>query len=111
MKLLSDLKATGYRLGLLFLWLPSADLAVIRVANRVSQGGHGIPEEVIHRRFYFGLRNLFHIYRRLVDACWLYDASQFPPVLVAHEYEGQRYVHQPELYDSITLTWGGLSHE
>ena len=39
----------GYRLHLFYLWLPSVDMAVARVAHRVQQGGHNIPEEVIRR--------------------------------------------------------------
>ena len=111
MKVLSDLKTARYRLVLFFLWLPDADLAVARVANRVRQGGHGIPEATIRRRFDAGLRNLFHSYRRLMDAFWLYDASKFPPGLIVHEYKGERYVHQPELAEWITRTWGDPSHE
>ena len=105
MKLLSDLSGMGYDLELFSLWLPSADLAVARVANRVRQGGHGIPEVTIRRRFDSGLRNLFRLYRRLIDALWLYNASRFPPELVAHEKDGQWHVHQPELYGSIMPTW------
>ncbi len=36
-RLLVDPKGAGYRIVLFFLWLPSADLAVLRVANRVQQ--------------------------------------------------------------------------
>ncbi len=109
-KLLRDLKAARYRLLLFFLWLPDADLAVARVANRVRQGGHGVPEGTIRRRFDAGLRNLFYIYRRLMDEFRLYDASESPPSLVVHEYNGTRCLHQPELYLSIALTWGDASH-
>ena len=98
------MKTTGYRLELFFLWLPSADLAVARVANRVSQGGHSVPEETIRRRFDSGLRNLFHAYRHAHGRLVLYDASRYPPVLVAHENEGQRHVHETELYESIMPT-------
>src|SRR3954452_457766 len=42
-KTLGEMKMAGYRLVLFFLWLPTADLAVARVANRVHQGGHGVP--------------------------------------------------------------------
>jgi predicted ABC-type ATPase len=99
-----------YRLVLFFLWLPDADLAVARVANRVRQGGHGIPEATIRRRFDAGLRNLFHFYRQLMDDVWLYDASESPPSLVAHEYNGRRNLYQPKLYQSIALTWGDAFH-
>ena len=65
----------GYRVELYFLSLPVADMAVERVANRVSEGGHAIPEDVIRRRFEGGLTNLHHIYKYLVDSWILYDNS------------------------------------
>jgi len=37
--------------------LPSPDTAVERVALRVRQGGHHIPESTIRRRFDLGLKN------------------------------------------------------
>ena len=43
-------KAAGYHVSLFFLSLPSVDLAIARVAERVRQGGHNIPEDVIRRR-------------------------------------------------------------
>ena len=52
-------QSLGYQVKLWFLSLPSADIAVSRVAIRVSQGGHNIPEQVIRRRFKAGLHN-FH---------------------------------------------------
>jgi predicted ABC-type ATPase len=105
-KVLSDLKAARYRLVLFFLWLPDADLAVARVANRVRQGGHGVPEGTIRRRFDAGLRNLFDSYHRLMDDFWLYDASKYPPGLIIREYMGERDVRQLELAELVTRTWG-----
>jgi predicted ABC-type ATPase len=61
------LKAAGYRIHLLFIWLSSADLAIERVAERVRRGGHSIPEATIRRRYAAGLRNLVQIYIPLVD--------------------------------------------
>lgn len=78
-RLLKDLKNRGYTLHLFFLWLPSADMAVQRVANRVSQQGHDIPEPVIRRRYRSGLRNLVELYRPLVDIFWAYEGSILPP--------------------------------
>ena len=51
----------GYRLELFFLSLPSADMAVQRVAERVRQGGHDIPEATIRRRFEAGRRLFFEV--------------------------------------------------
>lgn len=70
----------GYRVTLMFLSLPSADLAVERVAVRVEQGGHDIPEEVIRRRFASGLDNFHHRYKGEVDDWMLYDNADVEPV-------------------------------
>ena len=53
-------QSLGYQVKLWFLSLPSADIAVSRVAIRVSQGGHNIPEQIIRRRFKAGLHNFHH---------------------------------------------------
>lgn len=71
----------GYQVELIFLQLPSADLAVERVRQRVAQGGQGIPERDIRRRFRRGLENFTARYRSAVSAWQVFDASQWPPVL------------------------------
>ena len=35
---------TGYAFRIVFFWLPSADMAVERVRERVLEGGHDVPE-------------------------------------------------------------------
>jgi predicted ABC-type ATPase len=81
---LRQLQAAGYRTHLIFLSLPSADLAVARVADRVRRGGHDVPEAVVRRRFAAGLSNLFSVYMHVVDAWTIYDnADVVSPRLVA----------------------------
>jgi predicted ABC-type ATPase len=72
----------GYQVKLWFLSLPSGDLAVSRVAQRVMQGGHNIPEDVIRRRFKVGLKNFNQHYRYAVDSWMLYDNSSMTPKLL-----------------------------
>ena len=72
----------GYEVKLWFLSLPSADAAVSRVAIRVAQGGHDIPEDVIRRRFKSGLDNFRVRYSKIVDSWAFYDSSGFQPVLI-----------------------------
>ena len=72
----------GYRVELYFLQLPSADMAIQRVAERVKQGGHNIPQETIRRRFEKGLRLLVETYRPLVDQWFVYDNSGDEPRLI-----------------------------
>jgi len=69
----------GYQIKLWFLSLPSADIAVQRVANRVAQGGHNIPEQVIRRRFKAGLSNFHTRYSNAVDSWTLFDSYVSPP--------------------------------
>jgi predicted ABC-type ATPase len=72
---LHDLKQVGYRIDLLYISLPQADLCVERVAIRVSQGGHNIPESDIRRRFHRSLKNLFNFHMPLADSWKIYDNS------------------------------------
>ncbi|MEX2670817.1 MAG: zeta toxin family protein [Phycisphaeraceae bacterium] len=81
-RMIRDWQAVGYRVRMLFLQLPSPDMAVARVRGRVAQGGHNLPEADIRRRFDRGLRNFDDIYRPLVDAWSVYDASHWPPVFL-----------------------------
>ena len=73
----------GYHVNLLFLRLPTPETAIERVAQRVFQGGHDVPEHVIRRRFDAGWRNFEEVYRDLVDKWALYDNSGPVPYLVA----------------------------
>lgn len=75
-------RADGYFVELVFLSLPSADAAVERVAMRVRQGGHDIPEPVIRRRFESGARNFRKVYRSLVDRWELYDNAGTEPLWI-----------------------------
>lgn len=75
-------KRAGYYVKLIFLSLPSADLAVARVKGRVAQGGHHVPEDVVRRRFDAGLRHFEIVYRELVDSWALYDNSGHAPKLL-----------------------------
>ena len=82
MKLLSDCRKQGYRILLVFLSLPSSDMAIARVAARVAQGGHNVPETDIRRRFEAGLKNFQDAYKKIVDAWILYDNSGNLPKVV-----------------------------
>lgn len=75
-------QAAGYRVKLIFLQLNNVDEAIARVAQRVRQGGHDIPEATIRRRFNAGHRNFVGRYAPAVDAWALYDNSGPQPVLL-----------------------------
>lgn len=75
-------KQAGYVVKLIFLQLGSPEEAVARVALRVRQGGHDIPQDTIRRRFKAGRRNFERLYAPMVDAWALYDNSGPEPVLL-----------------------------
>ena len=88
---LARLRKSGYRFHLAFLSLPSPDLAVARVAERVRAGGHDVPEPVIRRRFVSGLWNLFRLYLDLADTWQVFDNSALAaPRLIAARMPGER---------------------
>lgn len=65
----------GYRVALLYLWVPSPEFAINRVRQRVLTGGHDVPEETVRRRYYLGIANFFSVYVPLVDRWRLLDSS------------------------------------
>ncbi|MCC7547296.1 MAG: zeta toxin family protein [Burkholderiales bacterium] len=75
-------QAAGYRVKLIFLQLDSPEEAIARVAQRVRQGGHHIPEATIRRRFAVGRENFERVYAPLVDAWALYDNAGAAPILL-----------------------------
>ncbi|HJT78325.1 MAG TPA: zeta toxin family protein [Gemmataceae bacterium] len=73
---LARLRETGYVVHLYYFWLATPDLAVARVAQRVSSGGHDIPEVTICQRYWRSLRNFFTLYRPVADVWQVYDNTQ-----------------------------------
>jgi predicted ABC-type ATPase len=101
-RFLETCRAAGYRTTLVFLWLPSVDIALARVAQRVREGGHGIPNDVIVRRYSLGLRNMRQIYLPLADIALIYDNSDRQGVLVAsRELGAPLIVHDSTRWSKI----------
>jgi predicted ABC-type ATPase len=61
---IAELKKTGYKFHLFFVYVPSAEVSIQRVKDRVRRGGHDIPEDTIRRRYQRGLENFFKLYKR-----------------------------------------------
>lgn len=73
----------GYWVHLIYFWLETPELAIQRVAERVSKGGHNIPIDVIRRRYKAGICNLFNLFMKEVDLWIIYDNSCTPRSFVA----------------------------
>ena len=82
-RLIPRWRDAGYRVKLIFLSLPNAEMAIARVKMRVAQGGHNVSSTVVRRRFDSGLRNFQDVYMNLVDRWWWYDNSGDVPRLIS----------------------------
>ncbi len=93
-------KLKGYTITLLFFWLENAELAKERVKTRVLEGGHNIEPDIIERRYYRGLKNLFDIYLPIVDGAFLFDNSLGKHELIAQQTIGNKF----EVINQLTFS-------
>ena len=82
-RMIQGWRTDGYRVRLIFLSLPDAEMAISRVATRVEQGGHNVSSAVVRRPFEAGLRNFQDVYVHLVDKWEWYDNSDNTPKLLS----------------------------
>ena len=101
--LFKTLKAKGYRIFLLFVYLPDMQEAIKRVKQRVKNGGHNIPENVIERRYLRGIKNLTGLYLPLAHKWLVVDNSQEIATFVAEHLEDDIIIHDAEIWNKITL--------
>lgn len=81
-RLIRQWRSDGYMVVLFFLSLANPEEAIARVAERVAQGGHHIPEDVIRRRFAAGLQNFETLYRKEVNFWRRYNNSGDVPEIL-----------------------------
>ena len=79
---LREWKDEGYVLILYYLWILSVELALERIALRVSRGGHTVPEDDVRRRFNRSWRNFQELYKNLVDTWVVFDNSGPEPFIL-----------------------------
>jgi predicted ABC-type ATPase len=96
-RFIESCKTRGYTISLIYLWLPSADLAVERVAKRVASGGHNIPVEVVRRRYERGLKNLTELYLPIADGWMIFNNSVEDFQLIVERISDQ----QPTIYNQV----------
>lgn len=86
-KRLEEAQKAGYSIFLIYFWLQNADLAKERVRIRVMEGGHNIIPEIIDRRYYRGIGNLFNVYLPMVNSAMILDNSNGVPELLAEKID------------------------
>jgi predicted ABC-type ATPase len=107
-KILRQCADLGYQTRLLFLWLPSAEMAMARVAERVQQGGHDVPKDLIQRRYQAGLRNLQNLYLPCVEEADVLDGSQLglnpTEQVIAQKRNGNLQIYHTEKWRRLCQT-------
>ena len=93
-----QLQQDGWQVELIYLALPNTEVSRLRVAERVSHGGHNIPLSDIKRRFPRSLSNLLNEYSSLVDFCQCYFNADEEPILIFEQRGNARLVHQAQLF-------------
>ncbi|CAN5206323.1 ATPase [soil metagenome] len=82
LRLIREWRKQQYQVKLFFLSLASPEEAIARVAARVAQGGHYVPDDVVRRRFYAGSNNFQKLYRSEVNSwCWYDNSSEIPKLI------------------------------
>jgi predicted ABC-type ATPase len=101
-RLIKRCQESGYRFNLFYIWLPSVEIAIERVASRVRSGGHDIPEETIRRRYIAGLQNFKDLYLPLADRWTVLDNTFVEARMVA---QGKRdetpIVLMPDVWERL----------
>jgi predicted ABC-type ATPase len=108
--LIHKAKEKGYNVKMLYVWLESAEVAVDRVASRVENGGHNIPEDIIRRRYKRGLNNLFQNYIPIVDSWTIINNTNVFFDRIAHgENSFVQNIENNYLWDLLNSLYNGSS--
>lgn len=84
--LMREARAAGLSPALLYFSVRDPDICLERIARRVAEGGHDVPEAIVRRRFKRSHENL-PAYCAEADLWRVYEASGYRPCLAA---EGKR---------------------
>ena len=105
LNLVRQLKKRGYFVHFFYLWVPSVELALVRIRERVLRGGHSVPEAVVRRRFGRSMHNFLVHYRAFADSWTFYDNRGKPPQIIASAEGKQVRIVETRLYNELVKTF------
>lgn len=100
-RLIKRLRSEGWRVELIYLALPSVEIAKSRVAERVRHGGHDIPVADIERRYFRSLDNFLGEYVFLADSSVCYCNADREPILVFTQHGVHRHITEPTMLRTL----------
>lgn len=81
-KVIEKAKQNGYEITIIYAFLENPQECIERIAIRVKNGGHHIPDEDVIRRFYRSKTNFWQHYKDIVDNWSVYYNGTETPQLV-----------------------------
>ena len=99
-----SMQRTGYLLHLVFFWLPSAEMAVERVARRVASGGRFVPKHIVRRSYERGLQNLFSDYLGIADSWHLLNNADSPRSIAWRDIGGRVVIEDQRVWNTLVAT-------
>ena len=76
LSILKMAKDIGYKVVLYYFWIDSVELALKRISDRVKKGGHDVPKDVVHRRYFRSLDNLTNLFIPISDYWFILDNTK-----------------------------------
>ena len=107
LRLIKQLKQTGWNITLFYLYLPRVEWSIKRVKERVAHGGHTIPEADIRRRFPRSLSNFLDHYAPLCDTTICFENSSVPEVVFIQNRDGREIINEPLYYHLLQEAYHG----
>ena len=95
-----DIAVAGYETVIAYVFVDSPEVCIARIAARVKNGGHYVPDEDVRRRYQRSKENFIHLYAPLVDHWMLYYNGGTDGILVAHG-NGEINVVLKERYEAF----------
>jgi predicted ABC-type ATPase len=102
LRLVRRLVRDAWQVELVYLALPSVEMSVLRVAERIAHGGHSVPLDAINRRFPRSLHNLLYVYSGAVSRTRCFLNIGDSPELVFQQTADERDVFQHEWFDQLS---------
>lgn len=85
---LRQARKLGYETTLIYIFVDSAEVCIARIAARVRNGGHFIPDSDVRRRYARSKRNFWEVYAPLADQWTLFYNGDAQGHMVARQVSG-----------------------
>ena len=94
LRMMAEAQQRGWQVNLIYVGVDNVQTSIERVAQRVAQGGHNVPEEDIRRRYSRSLANL-PIALQQADRTFIFDNSTEAGHQKVLTIENGRVIEQP----------------